>query len=123
MFGNMLEGSWFVAAFRRLKQKWRRRFELVWRELLERRWVREWIAAWQGSPLQVGGVVLTSAVIANALMLVLLDREIGIGGIILRVFLLLLGLAGLTGSGDWRSVREGSWILRFFCPKRKEDSP
>lgn len=116
---DYLEGSWFVRKARRLWAGVARRAGRAWHRLLGCPAVSEIRRAWVESPLHWGGVITLSGVLSNSLVLWLLGRQVGWGGILLRVLFFLAGLAALSCRGDWDSVRRGSAFLRFLFPRRE----
>lgn len=116
---DYLEGSVVVAWARRLRRQASASWTPFWKDFLSSPWVGMWRESWKGSPLRQLGLVAVSAVCANAVALLLLRRNVGLGGAALRVLILLAGLAAMGCRGGWDSVREGSALLRWFFPRKE----
>lgn len=71
------------------------------------------LLGWKISPRALSAC-LAAGILSNALVLILLRREITSWGVLLRGAGLAVALVGLFGPKDWRSVQESSLLMRLI---------
>lgn len=106
---DYFKGSCFVAWGGRLGRRMRSATEAC-SEFLRLEELRE-------SPVRMWSLAVVTAVLTNGGLLWLWQRPVGVLGIVLRGLLLLAGLLGLNVFGNWRVLRSGSVLIRFFSRK------
>ena len=58
------------------------------------------------------GIIIVTAILVNVGLSIILHKEIGLWGWLMRGLFLFAGVAGLFCQADWRTVKESSRLLR-----------
>ena len=66
------------------------------------------------SPVSIIAIMLIITILVNALLLVILQRQLDLWGFLVRILFLLTAAAGLSCEADWSTVKEGSIFLKQF---------
>lgn len=64
------------------------------------------------SPVKILSIIVVTAVLVNALLSVILQKQMGLGDFFVRVLFLFAGTAGLSCQAGWASVKKSSIFLR-----------
>jgi len=63
-------------------------------------------------PIKIGSLAIIITVLTNIFLSILLRKEIGLLGWVIRLSSLAVGLCALSCNVDWRDVKETSFVLR-----------
>lgn len=66
------------------------------------------------SPVKAGGMILFTAILSNILLSLLLHKEIGLLGWIIRTVLLLAAFWGIFCGVGWEELKKTSWFIRYI---------
>ena len=80
----------------------------------------EFRSSFWASPAHLFGIVGLAASVTNGILLFLLDKEISLGGVCLRILFFLVGLLCLGNLNAWDQLRRGSFFLRLFSQEAND---
>ena len=64
------------------------------------------------SPAKTVGIIIVTAILVNGILSIVLQKQIGLWGWLMRGLFLFVGVAGLFCEADWRTVKGSSRFLR-----------
>lgn len=66
------------------------------------------------SPTKIISIIIVTAILVNLALSIILDKQIGLWGWLMRGLFLFVGVAGLFCQADWQAIKKNS-ILRSYC--------
>lgn len=65
-------------------------------------------------PVKMGSIILIATILSNIFFSMLLNKEIGLLGWIIRGFFLSVGLSGLFCNSKWKDMKETSLVIKLI---------
>lgn len=119
----ILENSIFFKWLLNYSKKWRKRIQKYLEESIIRKHIKKLKKELSSAPLKASGIILVTAVLTNIFFSLLLKKEIGLSGWVVRYLFLVIGILGLIkNSALWEGIKKTSFILKFMnnCCKIKK---
>lgn len=109
---DILGHSVIVKRLMQLYKRWQERLSLYFNESGLAEIAGNLSEDFEDRPLKNGGLVVIIALAVNSILIVLLEKDVNMFGIALRIALFFIALTCIFSGADWHSVKGSSFTLK-----------
>jgi hypothetical protein len=110
----ILDNSWIMQYFLSFYKRWKSKFIYCLKTSKVMNLIKETKGEFYILPVKRGSTIVVIAVVTNITLSIILQKDISLGGWLIRGALLLLGIAGLFCIADYQSFKDSSIIFKLL---------